>query len=155
MDARHIPFDSEFHVIGAFDVLEHIDDDQAVLREMHRALVRGGGIVITVPQHRWLWSTFDEFSGHKRRYTRRELVGKLAANGFQILRVTSFTSFVLPLMIASRVRRRAIDLDQELTVAPVVNRALTGVATLERAAIRAGASFPAGGSLLAVAVRSS
>lgn len=155
MDARHIPFESEFHVIGAFDVLEHIDDDQGVLREMHRALVGGGGIVLTVPQHRWLWSAFDELSAHKRRYTRAELMGKLSASGFQVVRVTSFTSFALPLMVASRIRRRAIDLDRELTIAPAVNWALTGVASLERAAIRAGASFPAGGSLLAVAVRSS
>src|SRR5262245_12800338 len=70
MDARRIPFESEFNVIGAFDVLEHIEDDRGVLREMHRALADGGGIVVTVPQHRWLWSGFDEYSGHKRRYTR-------------------------------------------------------------------------------------
>ena len=106
MDARRIPFTSEFDVIGAFDVIEHIDDDETVLAQMHAALVPGGGIIITVPQHPWLWSAFDEFSGHRRRYTRRELVTKLTAAGFNVVRVTSFTSFLLPLLVAARRRRR-------------------------------------------------
>jgi SAM-dependent methyltransferase len=155
MDARRIPFASEFDVIGAFDVVEHIDDDATVLEQMHAALVPGGGIILTVPQHPWLWSAFDEFSGHRRRYTRRELVAKMTAAGFDIVRVTSFTSFALPFLAASRLRRRhrKIDLARELAIPAVLNRTLLGLAALERAAIRAGASLPAGGSLLAVGVR--
>jgi SAM-dependent methyltransferase len=153
MDARRIPFTSEFDVIGAFDVIEHIDDDETVLAQMQAAVVPGGGIIITVPQHPWLWSAFDEFSGHRRRYTRRELVTKLTAAGFNVVRVTSFTSFLLPLLVAARRRRRAIDLARELTVSPGLNRALLAVGALERAVIRAGASLPLGGSLLAVGVR--
>jgi len=155
MDARRIPFTSEFDVIGAFDVIEHIDDDETVLAQMQAAVVPGGGIIITVPQHPWLWSAFDEFSGHRRRYTRRELVTKLSAAGFTLVRVTSFTSFLLPLLIAARRRRRAVDLGRELTVSSGLNRALLGIGALERAVIRAGASLPLGGSLLAVGVRRS
>jgi SAM-dependent methyltransferase len=153
MDARRIPFISEFHVIGAFDVIEHIDDDETVLGQMHAALMPAGGIVITVPQHPRLWSAFDEFSGHRRRYSRRELVEKLTAAGFDVVRVTSFTSFLLPLLIAARRRRGAIDLARELAVPAALNRVLLGVGALERAVIRAGVSLPLGGSLLAVGVR--
>ena len=154
MDARRIPFTSEFDVIGAFDVIEHIDDDEAVLRRMHAALVPAGGIILTVPQHPWLWSAFDTFSHHRRRYTRRELVGKMAAAGFDVVRVTSFTSFLLPLLVAARLlRRQTTTLQRELAVPAAVNRALLGVGALERAAIRAGMPLPMGGSLMAVGVR--
>jgi SAM-dependent methyltransferase len=153
MDAQHIPFEDEFDVIGAFDVLEHIDDDESVLRQMRGALTTGGGIVITVPQHEWLWSQFDEACGHRRRYTRRGLVGKVRAAGFEPVRVTSFTSFALPLLMAVRRRRHTVDVGQEVSVpiAPA-NMLLWTLASLERALIAANVSFPAGGSLLVVAV---
>ena len=78
MDARRIPYEAEFDVIGAFDVIEHIYEDAAVLQQMHRAVRPGGGIIVTVPQHRFLWSKQDEFSCHFRRYTRGELMSKVS-----------------------------------------------------------------------------
>lgn len=51
MDARRIPYVDHFDVIGAFDVLEHIAEDELVLREIHQALRPGGGVMLTVPQH--------------------------------------------------------------------------------------------------------
>ena len=59
MDARQIPFDQEFDVIGAFDVLEHIQEDKAVLQQIHQAVKRNGGIILTVPQHQFLWGPND------------------------------------------------------------------------------------------------
>lgn len=156
MDAQHIPFVGEFDVIGAFDVLEHIDDDESVLRQMRAAVAAGGGIVITVPQHEWLWSRFDEVCGHRRRYTRRHLLDKLRSAGFEPVRVTSFTSFALPLMMAARGFTRDVNLEQEVSV-PVapVNSLLSMLASAERALIATGVSFPAGGSLLVAAVAKS
>jgi len=43
MDARNIPFRDEFDIIGAFDVLEHIEDDVAVIDQVAKALRPGGG----------------------------------------------------------------------------------------------------------------
>ena len=74
MDARNIPFRDEFDIVGAFDVLEHIQEDERVLAEMYQATKQGGGIVITVPQHAFLWSNVDETAGHVRRYDARELL---------------------------------------------------------------------------------
>ena len=59
--------------IGLFDVLEHIEDDGAALRGMHRMLADGGKIYVTVPAHRWLWSSADDRAGHFRRYTTAQL----------------------------------------------------------------------------------
>lgn len=157
MDARAIPFTDHFDVIGAFDVLEHIGDDVLVLREAHRALKRGGGLMATVPQHAFLWSQVDEHAHHVRRYGARELRDKVLAAGFRIVMMTSFVSLVLPLMMLSRFMRRtpAADFDvlAELRVGRITGFLLESVLALERALIRCGLRFPAGGSLLLVAVR--
>ena len=65
-------------MIGAFDVLEHIADDELVLSQMHQAVRKGGGIILTVPQHSFLWSEIDEYSRHVRRYSVSELKLKLS-----------------------------------------------------------------------------
>jgi SAM-dependent methyltransferase len=153
MDARRIPFECEFDVVGAFDVLEHIIEDEAVLVQMFNAVRPGGGLLVTVPQHPFLWSASDDYAMHQRRYTRAELRAKVERTGFQIERITSFNSLLLPLMIWSR-RRQKQDRDfqpwREFEIAPALNRTLEGILKFERMIIRAGASFPAGGSLLLV-----
>jgi SAM-dependent methyltransferase len=157
MDARHIPFEGEFDVIGAFDVLEHVEDDETVLQQMYRATKPGGGTILTVPQHRSLWSIVDEYSFHQRRYTRRELAAKVERAGFEVIRATSFVSLLLPLMLLSRVNRRksevGFDPVAELEVDPILNLILEKVLGIERTLIRKGLSFPVGGSLLVVAER--
>jgi SAM-dependent methyltransferase len=155
MDARRIPFREEFDVAGAFDVIEHIEDDQAVLRELCAALAPGGGLLLTVPQHPALWSEYDVHAGHVRRYRRAELRAKVAGAGLEVVRMTSFVSLLLPLMFLSRLTQRApsaqYDPLAELRIAAWLNGSLGAVLGVERALIRAGVSFPAGGSLLAVA----
>jgi len=157
MDARRIPFDGEFDVVGAFDVLEHIAEDEAVLAGVNRALRPGGGIVLTVPQHPWLWSRHDEDACHVRRYVRAELRGKVEKAGFEVLRATSFVSLLLPALAAARLRRRGATDDAlgELRLGAAANRLCGGIMALERGLIRSGLSFPAGGSLLVIARRRS
>ena len=158
MDARAVPFEREFDVVGAFDVLEHIEEDELVLREMYRAVRPGGGIVITVPQHRALWSALDDFSCHKRRYTRSELVRKTVAAGFEIVYTSSFVSILLPLQYMSRWRKRSgreagFDPHAELKMGSGLNRLLLTMMNLERTVIERGVRLPVGGSLLLVAKR--
>lgn len=156
LDARRLPFADTFDLIGAFDVLEHIDDDVGVLREMHRACRSGGGIMLTVPQHPRLWSATDEIACHKRRYTRAELVRKVEAAGFRVEYVTSFMSLLLPAMLASRWMQRgnpprADAIDQGFRIGPVANGVCSALFRVERALLAAGVRMPAGGSLLMVA----
>jgi SAM-dependent methyltransferase len=154
MDARRIPFRSDFDVIGAFDVIEHIDDDQHVLHEMFAACRPGGGIVVTVPQHEWLWSYRDEFARHRRRYERRALLARVAAAGFERPWTTSFVTLLLPFMALSRLRQRraeGFDASRELEVRRLANGLMGAVMALERRLIMGGISLPAGGSLLAIA----
>lgn len=156
VDGRQLPYRDEFDVVGTFDVLEHTDDGP-LLAELGAAVKRGGGLVLTVPQHPWLWSAADEYGMHKRRYRRRDLITKLEAHRFEVLQITSFMTLLLPLMAVSRFRQRDIDTfdpDKELRVPGPVDRALERIVRAERHAVRLGISLPAGGSLLAVARRS-
>jgi SAM-dependent methyltransferase len=157
MDARRIPFRDEFDVIGAFDVLEHIKQDEEVLAQMHQATRKGGGILITVPHHRFLWSPVDEFARHVRRYETRELRDKVNRAGFSVVRITSFVSLLLPLLVASRFKQRMtgeeVDPSAEYNIGRLLNTTLEKILDAERTVIRTGLSFPAGGSLLLVARR--
>jgi SAM-dependent methyltransferase len=156
LDATRIPFDGAWDVVCAFDVLEHVPDDEAFLRGMRAASRPGGGIVVTVPQHPSLWSAADDYAHHERRYRRAELVHKVTRAGFRVTRVTSFVTLLLPAMYVSRFLSRGstrYDPTQEHRAArrlPFLERLLDA----ERWAISRGVSFPAGGSLLLVAHRS-
>ena len=156
MDARRIPHDGEFDVVGAFDVLEHIDDDVGVLREIHRALKPGGGVILTVPQHPWLWSRQDEVAHHVRRYARGELAGKLRAAGFTVRYATSFVTLLLPALVASR-KLAGKDGDDgaigEFHLPAALDRLLLAVMAVERGLLRTGIRMPVGGSRLVVATR--
>lgn len=157
MDARNIPFVAEFDAIGAFDLLEHIEEDEAVLRQIHESLKPGGLLLLTVPQHRWLWSPVDEYACHIRRYTVRELHDKVRHAGFTILRSTSFVTSLLPFMLISRFFKRdktvSTDPGAELLINPLLNMIFERFMHLELCFIQIGLSFPFGGSRLMVAVK--
>jgi SAM-dependent methyltransferase len=154
MDARSIPYEEHFDVVGAFDVLEHIKDDERVLQQIHGSLRAGGGLIVTVPQHRWLWSHQDIAACHVRRYQAVELRQKVKRSGFSIILETSFMSLLLPLMYLSRMRKKDLETYDplaELRIGGLANRALLIMMQLEGFLIRSGLRMPLGGSRLLVA----
>jgi SAM-dependent methyltransferase len=156
LDAKAMPFRDHFDVACAFDVLEHIREDEVVLDQMRLCLHKEGGIMLTVPQHMFLWGPADEAAFHQRRYRINELAEKVKAAGFEVLFKTSFVSFLLPAMYLSRLRSRQsgqYDLEDELRIQPTLNRLFRSISALETGLIRAGIRMPVGGSQLLVAVR--
>lgn len=153
--ADRLPFAEEFDVVMALDVIEHIDHDDEALAGMFRATRPGGGMLVTVPQHQWLWSAVDDFSCHRRRYTRADLVATTRAAGFEIVRCTSCFMVTLPLVVASRWRTRAgaFDPAAELRIPPLINAVLNALLQCEWWLIKVGIPLPIGGSLLLVARR--
>jgi SAM-dependent methyltransferase len=153
MDARDIPAVGVFDLTGAFDVIEHIADDEAVLRGLRAATPTGGGTIIAVPQHPWLWSRADEIAHHQRRYRRGELEEKLQRCGFEVLFSSSFTALLLPPMAASRLigaGNKTDDVFHEFKLNPRVNRLFTAVLRAEVRLTLAGMRWPAGGSRIVV-----
>jgi SAM-dependent methyltransferase len=76
--------------IICLNVLEHIEDDMAVLQRFHETLEPGGRAIILVPQHPWLYTRVDRTLGHCRRYTVAELRGKMEQAGFEVIHSQGF-----------------------------------------------------------------
>jgi SAM-dependent methyltransferase len=153
MDALDIPFVNMFDVLGVFDVLEHIEDDAGAAAQLYAALKPGGGLLVTVPQHPELWSAFDVFSHHYRRYTRASMTTLLEGAGFVIERTTSLFAATLPALLLTRRNSHHAEYDPwaDFKVHPLVNRTLNGILSGEAALIRAGISFPLGSTRFVVA----
>jgi 2-polyprenyl-3-methyl-5-hydroxy-6-metoxy-1,4-benzoquinol methylase len=150
LDARKMNDDERFDCIGAFDVIEHINEDELVLSNLSRALKNGGTLLVTVPQHRWLWSAADEYACHVRRYTRAELVRKVTRSGLTVEYMTSFVSLLVPFMWISRLRSNKVNYDpmDEFRIPNWLNRLLEMIMTFELGLLRIGMKLPFGGSLL-------
>lgn len=154
-DASIIPYEHEFDIVGAFDVLEHVEKDDQVLAQMNKALIAPGGIIITVPQHPFLWSHTDESASHQRRYSVDQLKEKVEAAGFDVVRVTSFVTLLFPLMVLSRLLKKRQghkpENRSELRMNRPLNSIFEKVLVFERLIIKSGVNFPFGGSLLLIA----
>jgi len=83
---------SQMHLdtIVCLNVLEHIEDDSAVLKHFYNVLEEGGKAIILVPQHDWLYCGIDKSVGHFRRYSKKELLDKARAAGFKITELQEF-----------------------------------------------------------------
>lgn len=154
LDARSLPFDQAFDAAGTFDVIEHIPDDDSVLVAMARALRPGGVLLVTVPQHPFLFGPADVDARHVRRYTATGLSAQVERVGLHLECVTSFVSLLFPAMAAVRLKSKwqggSYDIADEFKIGPL-NGVFAAVMNLERWSIRRGVRWPFGGSLLLVA----
>ena len=148
---------------GLFDVVEHIADDVAFLRGLHRLLRPGGRLYVSVPAFRALWSSEDDLVGHHHRYTLGLLGRRLAAAGFAVDYATYlFSPLPVPLFLLrslpSRLgRRQTLDAAQtaaELNPSPgLAVRAVTSVLKVEAALVKRRWRVPIGTSCLVAARR--
>jgi SAM-dependent methyltransferase len=159
----HRPFD----LVGAFDVIEHLDDDVSVLRTLAAYLRPGGHLLVTVPAHTGLWSYFDEVALHRRRYAVAELRRKLEGAGFTNVFVTQFMAALYPFMwvkrrligqgarrigVASRDAQQAAA-ESDLAVGAVINGMFRILSSPDAALIARRLPLPIGTSLLAIGTR--
>lgn len=129
-DARQIPFpDDHFDLLVAYDVLEHIEEDDMVVAEIARVVRPGGKVLIAVPADPKLWSAHDVAVKHVRRYVRPELVTLFDTPAFSIDSVRSWNVLLRPAVALKRRSSAASDLEE---MSRPVNGALTAVIRLER-----------------------
>jgi SAM-dependent methyltransferase len=163
-DAANMPFAGAFDVVAAFDVLEHLAEDERVLRELRRRLNPGGVLIATVPAHMTLWSYADEAAHHCRRYAPERLRDVLGAAGYRVQYLTQFMAPLYPLvwlgrrLAASKARATGGEkpfemLSRELRVVPGWNEVVSLLLKVELPLLRAQKTVPIGTSLLAVATR--
>jgi hypothetical protein len=80
----------QFGSVLAMNVLEHVEDDVGMLKALHGVLEKDGSLVLVLPAFPSLYGPMDKMAGHFRRYTRKEIVTKARAAGFEVLEVRYF-----------------------------------------------------------------
>lgn len=160
-DLLRAPFEDEFDCVCMFDVLEHISDDGKALANINQILKDGGEVVITVPAHQWLWCYEDVIAGHKKRYTRAELVTLLQKTGFNIITARYFFISIVPLLWLRKFLhswRRTVSkgdtLAGDISMNPFVNWILLRVSSFENKLNRFLPNY-SGGSLFVIAKKTS
>lgn len=164
--SRGLPFDdASFDLVTALDVIEHVDDDEALLREAYRVARLQGILAISTPAFQSLWSYNDEINGHKRRYAPRELRARVERAGFRVRRLTFGFFLVFPISAPLILWRKWRGAKKQLRshhlspdeyqvemepVSPPVNTILRAVGRLE-AALVARMDLPVGTSLMCIA----
>jgi SAM-dependent methyltransferase len=144
--------DRHYDLIGAFDVIEHIDDDRAALASIAAKLKPGGKFVIAVPAHQWMWTAHDVVNHHKRRYSKRSLKSLIDSSPMRLDKIGYFNSLLFPLAIAQRAAAKLRGRDNaDVTLPPrPLNSALEGIFAAERYLVGR-LPLPPGLSLFAVA----
>jgi glycosyltransferase involved in cell wall biosynthesis/ubiquinone/menaquinone biosynthesis C-methylase UbiE len=90
------PFERQMDAVVCLNVLEHVEDDMAGLRNIYSTLRANGKAVVLVPQGAGVFGTLDEALGHFRRYSKEELAAKMKAIGFRVERVLEFNRMTYP-----------------------------------------------------------
>jgi SAM-dependent methyltransferase len=141
-----------FDLVGAFDVIEHIEDDAAAVAAIAVRLRPGGRFIATVPAHQWMWSAHDIVNHHHRRYSLNGFRQLIESSPLQLERIGYFNSLLFPVAVAERMAsklRGKDDSDLALPAAPL-NTALERTFAAERHLIGR-VPLPPGLSLFAVA----
>ena len=94
--------DHNYDLIGAFDVIEHIDDDRAALASIATKLKPGARFIMTVPAHQWMWTAHDVANHHKRRYSKSGLRTLIENSPLKLERLGYFNTLLFPLAVAER-----------------------------------------------------
>ncbi len=155
-----LPFaDATFDVVGAFDVVEHCEDDLLALSELARVTASGGSVLLSVPAYAWAWTDHDVRAGHYRRYTRRRLVRVVEEAGLTVLRATYAFGSVFPIFAAERTLSRLrggapVEGANRLpSVSPRQDKVLMGLTRLDQRALRR-VDLPFGSSVFVAARKS-
>lgn len=144
--------DNSFEIITCLDVLEHIENDENLLKEFERIIKPSGFLILTVPAYMFLWSYWDEILGHKRRYDKEKLLRKLQKAGFQAVKISNFHFFILSLVVVFRILKAIAKKNTSdfIEVPKFINRILLFASFLERKMIRR-TNLPLGLSFFVVA----
>jgi len=134
-EADALPFrDGVFDLVGSFDVLEHLPDDERAMSEQRRVAAPGGAVATAVPADRRLWSAHDEAVGHHRRYSTTTLTELADQSGLDVQRTTHLFGFLwLPArLLRSAPARRSEPGNSNTVLARTTRRVIGSLCGLER-----------------------
>ncbi|WP_295333963.1 bifunctional 2-polyprenyl-6-hydroxyphenol methylase/3-demethylubiquinol 3-O-methyltransferase UbiG [Flavobacterium sp.] len=154
-----LPFaETSFDLVCAFDVIEHVENDQLAVTEMKRVVKKNGVVFITVPAYMSLWSHHDVINHHFRRYKLPEIKKLfLTGNDGKMIFSSYFNTFLFPPIYAFRKlsnlfktgeKRAGSGSDFEAFKPGLLNNVLFAIMHLETKFINKNISFPFGVSIL-------
>ena len=151
-----LPFAPEsFDLIAAFDVIEHVDEDQASVTALAALLKPGGYMATTVPAHPWMWSAHDALHHHKRRYTLSPYRKLFETAGLEVVKASPFNTLLFPPIAAVRLIKsllKAKGADDDAMPPRPINALLAGLFGAELGWLKH-APLPFGVSILLLARR--
>lgn len=161
-DIMKLPFKRSFDIVMLLDVLEHVDDDSGLLKNIFNICNDGALLVMTVPAMSGTYGEFDRLAFHKRRYDLPDLREKLAKAGFDVRKISYYIFFLAPFIYLFKTLREFLvkvrgkkvgiaDVAENKTI-PVVNELCLLTLMLESAFINK-INFPFGSSIIAIAGR--
>ena len=154
--AEKLPYeDGEFDLVTSFDMVEHLDDDVAGLKEMRRVLRPGGRALLFVPAFMFLWGVQDDVSHHRRRYTLPQLRDVVSRAGFEVERATyaNITFFAPILLVRTLMRVTGLSTDSENNINVAAFNGLFGRLLGAESSILRRVNLPFGVSAVCVARR--
>lgn len=120
--------ENRYDVVTFMDVLEHLDQPETTLTEAKKLLTEDGIVIISVPARHELWSTRDNFLGHRTRYDKKNLKALVEQSGLKIIHMNYLFSYLyLPMWFNRKVRAKLFNItddkveEGELTVLPIIN----------------------------------
>ena len=154
-----LPFeDNQFDLVCAFDVIEHIEDDQLGVNEMKRVCKSGGHVCVTVPAFMSIWSHHDVVNHHFRRYLKKEVVNLFEEPGGKIRYKNYFNSLLFtPIWAFRKLSRLKPRKDTEenagsdfsvTSIHSLPNKIAGLIFNIERAMLNMGIKFPVGVSVM-------
>jgi len=146
------------NIIGNFDVLEHIDDDNTAIKNIYDLLPINGYAILTVPSDMNLWSNNDIVNKHKRRYSKKGLKNKLTDAGFKIEFISNFVFLLYPLLLIKAKTQKKITENKilkndivkhlNLEINPIINKCFYILMSIELFFLKLGLKFPFGSSII-------
>ena len=157
-DLYHPIYRNHFDAVGAFCVIEHLDDDLVAAKHLLDIVKPGGFVFVMVPAHSWLWNNRDRLENHKRRYSRKSLTKLFEDVGATVINVDYLFFSIFPLLLARAVfdlaRRKhsftCEEIENSMNINPSINQLLLKLMNLEISIFNK-RSPPFGGSLILTA----
>ena len=157
-DLYHPIYRDHFDAVGAFDVIEHLEDDLTAVKHLLDIVKPGGFVFVTVPAHKWLWNNRDRLENHKRRYSRLGLRKLFEDVGASVINVDYIFFGILPLLLARTIldlfrRKQSFtpkDHENSMNINPTINLLLLKLTMIELSIFREW-SPPVGGTLILTA----
>jgi SAM-dependent methyltransferase len=145
----------DIQAITALDVIEHIENDTEITKELFDILTIDGYLIATVPAYQWMWSKHDEIHMHYRRYSRNKFNQLLENAGFKIVYSSNFNSFLFLPAYLKRMLDRITGAEKKITepveeVSPLLNQIFTNIFLAEKDILKE-FSMPFGLSIITVA----